>query len=68
MLANAIKAREDGLAAVMAADPYAYGAPSCQDFRAKARQQWKGFREISLEKESVFQRRQLLDVLLTHHH
>lgn len=52
----------------MAADPYAYGAPSCQDFRAKARQQWKNFREIILEKESVFQRRQLLDALLTRYH
>ena len=35
MLTDATKAREDSLAAVMAADPYAYGAPSCQDFRAK---------------------------------
>ena len=53
MLADVTKGREDSLAAVMAADPYAYGALSCQDFRAKARQQWKDFREIILEKESV---------------
>jgi len=68
MLADATKAHEDSLAAVMSADPYAYGTPSCQAFRAKARQQWKDFREIILEKESVFQRRQLLDGLLTHYH
>ncbi|KEQ69758.1 hypothetical protein M436DRAFT_67014 [Aureobasidium namibiae CBS 147.97] len=33
MLADATKAREDSLAALMAADLYAYGALSCQNFR-----------------------------------
>lgn len=64
MLADAAKAREDSLAAVMAVDPYAYGDPKTQELRARARQQWEDFREIILEKGSVCQRRQLLSSLL----
>lgn len=65
MRADAAKAREDSLAAVMAVDPYAYGDSNTQELRARARQQWEDFREIILEKWSVCQPRQLLSSLLT---
>jgi hypothetical protein len=59
MIADAAAAREESRAAVAAADPYAYGAPSSQERRLKVRQQWYDFTTIILQKESVCRRRRL---------
>jgi hypothetical protein len=63
MIADAVAAREEGLAAVEAIDPHAYGAPGCQRQRAMARELWENFAEIILQKESVCRRRCLVSLL-----
>jgi hypothetical protein len=48
MIADAVAAREESLAAVAAIDLYAYGAPGSQKQRAMARELWDNFAEIIL--------------------